>query len=47
MRKQLILLLLFPLIVFGQENVKFSETIIVEDLKTHLTILSSDYFEGR
>ena len=47
MRKHLYLFLLLPSILFSQENVKFSETIIVEDLKTHLTILSSDYFEGR
>ena len=47
MRKQLILLLLFPLIVFGQENVKFSETIIVEDLQKHLIVLASDSLEGR
>ena len=47
MRKHLYLFLLLPSILFSQENIKFSETIIVEDLKTHLTILSSDYFEGR
>jgi len=47
MKKHLILLLLLPSILFSQENVKFSESIVVEDLKTHLTILSSDYFEGR
>ena len=47
MRKQLILLLLFPAILFGQENVKFSETIIVEDLERHLNILASDSLEGR
>jgi len=47
MKKQFILLFFLPSILFGQENIKFSKTIIVEDLKTHLTILSSDYFEGR
>ena len=47
MRKQLILLLALPLILFGQENVKFSETIIVEDLERHLNILASDSLEGR
>ena len=47
MKKHLALLLLLPSILFGQENIIFSKTIIVQDLKTHLTILSSDYFEGR
>ena len=47
MKRIITALLLLPTIFFAQENVKFSETIIVEDLKTHLTILSSDYFEGR
>ena len=47
MRKQLILLLLLPSILFSQENIKFSETIIIEDLQRHLNILASDSLEGR
>jgi hypothetical protein len=47
MKKQLILLLFIPSILFSQENVKFSETIIVEDLERHLNILASDSLEGR
>jgi hypothetical protein len=47
MRKHLISLLFFPAILFGQENIKFSETIIVEDLQRHLNILASDSLEGR
>ena len=37
----------FSLNSFSQENIKFSKTIIVEDLKTHLNILASDSLEGR
>mgnify|MGYP001165167263 FL=1 len=33
--------------LIAQENVKFSETITIEDLEKHLTILSSDSLEGR
>ena len=47
MRKQLILLLFLPSILFGQENVKFSESIVIEDLQRHLNILASDSLEGR
>ena len=47
MRKQLLVLLFLPSVLFGQENIKFSKTIITEDLKRHLTILSSDSLEGR
>ncbi len=47
MFKHLILLILFPLILFSQENVKFSKTIVVKDLKNHMLILSSDSLEGR
>ena len=47
MKKHLYLFLLLPLILFSQENVKFSETIIVEDLERHLNILASDSLEGR
>jgi len=47
MRKQLILLLFLPSILFSQENIKFSKTIIVKDLQRHLNILASDSLEGR
>ena len=47
MRKQLILLLLLPSVLLSQENVKFSKTIIVQDLERHLNILASDSLEGR
>ena len=47
MKKQTLLLLLFPIFLFSQENIKYSETIIIEDLKTHLNILASDSLEGR
>ena len=32
---------------FAQDNVQYSQTIIVSDLKKHLTILASDSLEGR
>ena len=47
MRKHLILLLLIPSVLFSQENIKFSKTIIVEDLQKHLNVLASDSLEGR
>ena len=47
MKKQALALLLFPVFLFGQDNIKFSETIIVEDLEKHLNILASDSLEGR
>ena len=47
MFKHLILLLLFPLILFSQENVKFSKTIVIKDLQQHLNVLASDSLEGR
>ena len=47
MRKQVILLLVLPTFLFGQENIKFSETIVVEDLQRHLNVLASDSLEGR
>ena len=33
--------------VFSQDNLKYSETITVSDLKKHLIILASDSLEGR
>ena len=32
---------------FSQDNIKYSETIIVSDLEKHLIILASDSLEGR
>ena len=45
-----ILLLLFiglSFTVFSQKNVEFSKTINTIDLEKHLTILASDFLEGR
>ena len=36
---------LIPFLVFSQEKVQFSETIIVEDLERHLNVLASDSFD--
>ena len=47
MKKHLILLLFLPSVLFAQENIKFSETITVQDLEKHLIILASDSLEGR
>ena len=47
MRKELSLLLLLPSVLFGQDNIKFSETIKVFDLERHLNVLASDSLEGR
>ena len=47
MKKQLFIYLIIPSILFSQDNIKFSKTIIVEDLKRHLNILASDSLEGR
>ena len=47
MKKLLVILFYLPLIIFAQENIKFSKTIIVGDLQKHLNILASDSLEGR
>jgi len=47
MWKTTIILLLVPILIFSQDNIKFSETIIKEDLQKHLNILASDSLEGR
>ena len=58
MKKNFLLLLFLPAVLFGQdlplieikvwkENIDFSKTIIVEDLQRHLNILASDSLEGR
>ena len=47
MKKVIIIILFFPTVLLAQNNVKYAETIKVEDLEKHLTILSSDSMEGR
>tara|TARA_B100001250_G_C19785860_1_gene784097 strand:- start:364 stop:1398 length:1035 start_codon:yes stop_codon:yes gene_type:complete len=47
MIKQLILFCILPVALFSQENIKFSKSIVIEDLEKHLTILASDSLEGR
>ena len=40
-------LFLIPFLAYSQENIKFSETINVNDLQRHLNILDSHSLEGR
>ena len=47
MKKITLLFLFLPLLFLGQENIKYAQTINIEDLKKHLTILASDSLEGR
>ena len=47
MKKHLILLLFLPAVLIAQENIKFSNTITIQDLEKHLAILASDSLEGR
>ena len=47
MKKTILITLFFPMVLFGQNNLKYAETIKVEDLEKHLIILSSDSMEGR
>lgn len=47
MKKAIIIILFFPMVLFGQNNLKYAETIKVEDLEKHLIILASDSMEGR
>jgi hypothetical protein len=47
MKKVIIIILFFPMVLFGQNNLKYAETIKVEDLEKHLIILASDSMEGR
>ena len=47
MKKVIIIILFFPTILFGQNNLKYAETIKVEDLEKHLVILASGSMEGR
>ena len=43
----IIFLFLCGKLSFSQENIRFSKTILEDDLKKHLTILASDSLEGR
>ena len=47
MWKYTLCFLIIPFVITAQENLKFSKTIIVEDLEKHLKILASDSLEGR
>ena len=47
MKKTTLIILFFPMVLFGQNNLKYAETIKVEDLEKHLIIVSSDSMEGR
>ena len=47
MKKTIIILLFIPLISLSQENIKYAETITIEDIKKHINILASDSLEGR
>ncbi len=47
MKKYFFIFLFIPITLYTQDNIKFSKTIIVEDLKKHLDILASDSLEGR
>ena len=47
MNKLLFLFLFLPSVLIAQENIKYAETIVVEDLQRHLYILASDSLEGR
>ena len=45
--KKILILLFIPLFSISQENIRFSKTIIVDDLQRHLSVLASDSLEGR
>ena len=47
MRRIINILLVIPFFSFSQENVKYSNTININDLYDHIEILSSDSLEGR
>ena len=47
MKKKIITLFFLPTIIFSQENVRFSESIIEDDIRKHISILASDSLEGR
>ena len=47
MKTLLILFIGLTTTVLAQDNIKFAETINIQDLERHLTILASDSLEGR
>ncbi len=47
MKKIILSLIVLPIFLFSQDKLKYAETINIEDLKRHLTILASDSLEGR
>ena len=47
MRSIIKILLIIPFFSFSQENIKYSNTININDLYDHIEILSSDSLEGR
>ena len=47
MRSLINILLVIPFFSFSQENIKYSNTININDLYDHIEILSSDSLEGR
>ena len=47
MRSIINILLVIPFFSFSQENIKYSNTININDLYDHIEILSSDSLEGR
>lgn len=47
MRSIINILLIIPFFSFSQENIKYSNTININDLYDHIEILSSDSLEGR
>lgn len=47
MKKTLVILFFVPIISICQDNLKFAETININDLEKHLNILASDSLEGR
>ena len=46
-RSFLIFFLLCVFFCFSQDNIRFSKTIVVDDLKNHMLVLASDSLEGR
>ena len=47
MKKLIIVLVFIPIVNYAQNNIRYSNTILVEDLKKHLSILASDSLQGR
>ena len=42
-----ILILIFPFLCYSQENIKYANTININDLYDHISVLASDSLEGR